>query len=137
MRENSFLDEKEAKSHVSGQAGNRGSKCSSPGCGQEAAAPPPSRGLFQEDPPHHQAELHRPHAARGERAASVLFPSLSDILKPIFKTSPRWHKVLCFPKHQCALFPFLFPSPLLFQSVPLQGCRVFGMHRQHTKRRDG
>lgn len=85
MRENSFLEEKEAKSHVSGQAGNRGRKCSSPGCGQEAAA----GGLFQEDPPHHQAEVRRPHAARGERAASVLFPSLSDILKPIFKNLPK------------------------------------------------
>ena len=64
MRENSFLDEKEAKSVVSGQAGNR-----------EASAAPGrwardhtdvASGLFQEGLPHHQAEVNSSYAALRE-----------------------------------------------------------------------
>lgn len=52
VRENSFLDEKEAKSVVSGQAGNREASAAPGMWARDHTAV--ASGLFQEGPPRHQ-----------------------------------------------------------------------------------
>lgn len=96
---------------MSGQAGNRGSKCITGVWARDGTAEPAS-GLFQEEPPHPLAGVHRSYTAQGERSASLLLPALRDILKPKLKSHPE--TAPRFPRQQhasCSFFPF---SPFCF-----------------------